>query len=100
DLALLLKDPKFLVRVVAAVCITHTSYRDLFCDVIRKMSEETTLSRFSYRDALMQVSVEKFAWIEELLKSKPNSAITAICLDLLSTRTVHNLYALVTPFVY
>lgn len=63
------------------------------------MSTEAPLSRFSYRDALMQVDTEKFLWIEEVLKKETDPKISAICLDLLSTRITRNLLPLFTPFV-
>ena len=95
----LLNDSKYLVRVVAAVCITKCSYRELFCDVIRKMSKETTLSQFPYRDALIQVSQDKFQWIASLLQTDPDPLVSAICLDILSTRISHNYLPLIRPFV-
>lgn len=98
-LAKLLDDPRYLVRVAAAVCITQTSYQQLFYAVIRKMSKETPLSQFSYRDALIQVNQEKFRWIESLLSTESDKAVIAICLDILSTRFSHNLLPLIKPFV-
>lgn len=95
----LLNDKRYLVRVAAAVCITETSYKNLFFEMIQKMSKETSLSQFPYRDALIQVSPEKYEWIESLLSSKPNKEISAICLDILSTRYSGNLFPLVQPYV-
>ena len=95
----LLDDPRYLVRVAAAVCITQTPYKDLFLEVIRKMSKETALSQFPYRDALIQIDQEKFHWMESLLKTESNKAVIAICLDVLSMRYSNNLLPLVKPFV-
>ncbi len=100
DLTALLNDPKFLVRLVAAVSITKIHNRSLFYAVIQKMSEEKSLARFSYRDALIQCDAEKFEWIEELLKSKPSPPIATICLDLLSERVMHNVLPTVIAYVY
>ncbi len=99
-LAVLLHDPKFLVRVAAAIAITQGTNRELFFKVIEQMSKETSLSRFSYRDAILKGNAEKFIWIEELLKSATDPSVQAICLDLLSTRTTPNLFHLILPFIY
>lgn len=95
----LLKDSKYLVRVVAAVCTTHTSYRKLFTELIHQMAKETELSRFPYRDALIQLDQEKFSWLEEILKTETDPKIIAICLDVLSTRYSKNLLSLIRPHV-
>ena len=95
----LLNDSRYLVRVATAVCITQTSHQDLFYSVIRKMSRETILSQFPYRDALLQVNQEKYTWIEALLATESDNAVIAICLDILSTRYSHNLFSIVRPFV-
>lgn len=95
----LLDDSRYLVRVSAAVCITQAHHKELFYKVIHKMSQETELSRFPYRDALIQVDEEKYRWIEELLKKETNKEVIAICLDILSARYSGNLLPLVKPFV-
>lgn len=100
DIFLLLQDPKFLIRIPAAFCATRMPYRDLFYEVIKKMSEEKSLARFSYRDALLQSDAEKYQWIEDLLKTKPNFAVAAICLDLLSERVIHHLFPVIIPYIY
>lgn len=100
DLKILLNDSKFLVRVVAAACIIQKSNQDLFEETLRKMAEETPLSRYAYRDALMNANSEKFAWMEALAKKETNEEICAICLDLLSTRSTHDLFPLATFFIY
>lgn len=99
DLLKLIYDPKFLVRVVAAVTIIQTHYRDLFVEVIRQMVKESPLSRFSYRDALIGGSQEHFLWVEELLKTEKDPQILAVCIDLLSTRMTHDLLPLLKPFL-
>lgn len=96
-LAKLLQDSRYLVRVTAAVCVTQTSYHNLFNEVIRQMSKETHLSRFPYRDALIQVNQEKYMWIESMLKTETDPAIIAVCLDILSTRYSGNLMPLIKP---
>lgn len=95
----LLNDPRYLVRVTAAVCITKTSYHHLFNDVLKKMSEETALSQFPYRDALIQANQEKYDWMASLLSTESNKKIIAICLDVLSSRYSRHLLSLVKPFV-
>lgn len=100
DLAKLLDDPKFLVRVVAAACIVQKSNRKLFEAVIHKMVQETPLLRFSYRDALINADAQKFSWIEEMLKKEKDPQVCAVCLDLLSTRTTKDLFAITEPFAY
>lgn len=95
----LLDDSKYLVRVAAAVCITKKSNKELFKKVVLKMSQETSLSQFPYRDALIETDEEKFEILEELLHENKNKAISAICLDVLSTRYSKNLLHLVKPFV-
>lgn len=95
----LLNDSKYLVRIVAVVCITHTHYRKLFVDMVHQMSKETVLSRFPYRDALVQSDHEKLSWLEEILKTSTDPKIVAICLDVLSTRYSKNIFSLVRPHV-
>lgn len=95
----LLDDSRYLVRVTAAVCITQTDYRHLFYEVLQKMSHETALSQFPYRDALMQINQEKYQWLELLLKEETDPAIVAICLDILTTRYTRNMLDIVKPFV-
>ncbi|WP_068470041.1 HEAT repeat domain-containing protein [Candidatus Protochlamydia phocaeensis] len=98
-LAKLLQDKRYLVRIPIAVCITKTPYRQLFEEVIKQMSREPELSQFPYRDALIQADQEKFTWIEALLASEPDPAITAICLDILATRYSSNLFSIVSRYV-
>lgn len=100
QLATLLKDKRFLIRVIAANIITKSPYRDLFFEVIRTMDRETRLTRYPYRDLIINSDSEKFEWILELLKTNPPSSICAICLDLLSTRTTTNIFPLLLPFIY
>lgn len=95
----ILNDNRYLVRVVGVVCITKQHYKELFYEMIKKMSLETKLSQFPYRDALVQADQEKFDWLEEILKNERDPAICAICLDVLSTRYSKNLYSLIVPFV-
>lgn len=98
-LAKLLMDPRYLVHITAAVCITQTPYKKLFYEVVRRMSKENSLSQFSYRDALIQMDQEKFGWLEEMLAKEQDKAIIAICLDILSTRYTNNLFPLAMRFV-
>ncbi len=100
DLAKLIKDDKHLVRVFAAVAITKTNSRFLFYEVLRTMSEETPLSRFFYRDALVQCDSEKFTWMEDLLKSEKDPNIIAMILDVLSTRSTSNLLQAIKPYTH
>lgn len=95
----LLNDSSYLVRIVAAVCITKTPFENLFGEMIVRMSKETELSQFSYRDALMQCDHKKFKWIEYILETNTDPAVSAICLDLLSTRYTDNLLPLISPFL-
>jgi len=95
----LLNDPRYLVRVTAAVCIIQISDKDLFYKVIYKMSKETSLSQFPYRDALIQVSEEKYHWIESLLASASDKSVIVICLDILSTRYSKDLLPLIKPYI-
>lgn len=95
----ILNDQRFLVRVVGVVCITKRPYKYLFYEMIKKMSTETKLSQFPYRDALVQMDQEKFDWLEEILSKETDPAICAICLDVLSTRYSKNLFTLIEPFV-
>ena len=96
----LIKDPKHLVRVFAAVAITKLNSRTLFYEVLRKMSEETPLSRFFYRDALVQCDQEKFNWMEDLLYKESDPAIIAMILDVLSTRCTSNLLPAIKPYTH
>jgi HEAT repeat protein len=95
----LLHDSRYLVRVVSAMCITKIHNKSLFFDMIHQMSKEYTISRFSYRDGLIEAEPEKFRWIEELLATHPEPPIAAICLDILSTRLSHNMFPLFKEFV-
>lgn len=94
-----LKDSRYLVRVAAAACITRISNRALFYEVVKKMSTETTLSQFPYRDALLQADQEKFEWLEGILTTEKDPAIITICLDVISTRYSNNLLNIVKPFL-
>lgn len=98
-LAKLLDDKRYLVRVAAAVCITKTSHRELFYKMLQKMSQETELSQFPYRDAIIQCDEEKFRWITELLKREKDKKVIAICLDILSTRYSGDLLPLIKPYL-
>ena len=95
----LLEDQRYLVRVGAAVCITQTPYKDLFRKVIEKMSQETQLSQFPYRDALLTVDQEKYQWMEEWLRIEKDPKLIAIFIDILSQRYSKNLYSLIRPYV-
>ena len=98
DLKRLLHDSKYLVRIVAAVCITKTSFKNLFFDMINVMSKETKLSQFPYRDALVDIDQQKFKWLEELLSTTTNPSVKAICLDILSTRVTADFLHLLRPY--
>lgn len=95
----LLNDSRYLVRVTAAVCIINRSNKELFYKVLDKMSKETALSQFPYRDALIQANEEKYEWLGSLLSHESNKMVIAICLDILSTRYSPNLLPLVKPFI-
>ncbi|MFI0435391.1 MAG: HEAT repeat domain-containing protein [Parachlamydiaceae bacterium] len=95
----LLEDKRYLVRVAAAVCVTQMSSQELFFRVIHMMSEETPLAQFPYRDALIEVSEEKYGWITSLLSTTTDDKIRAICLDILPLRYSPHLFALIQPFV-
>jgi hypothetical protein len=100
ELSKLINDPKHLVRVFAAVAITKLNSRPLFYEVLRKMSEETPLSRFFYRDALVQCDQEKFNWMEDLLNKEQDPNIIAMILDVLSTRCTSNLLSAIKPYTH
>lgn len=100
EMSKLINDPKHLVRVFAAVAITKLHSRPLFYEVLKKMSEETPLSRFFYRDALVQCDQEKFNWMEELLNKEPDPNIIAMILDVLSTRCTSNLLPAIRPYTH
>lgn len=100
ELSNLLDDQKFLVRVVAANAIVKSPNRELVENVVKKMATETSLSRFSYRDALINADGEKFQWIEEMAEKEKDPNIAALCLDILSTRTTHNLFPLAKNNIY
>lgn len=96
----LLHDKKFLIRIIGAGIAVKTPYEDLFQEVIRIMSKENAQSRFPYRDLVMHVDSEKFHWLEKILQTDSDPAVSAVCLDLLSTRTTSNLFPLIIPFIY
>lgn len=96
----LVHDRKFLIRIIAASIVVKTSYQDLFYEVVRVMSKENAQSRFPYRDVLLHADAEKFQWLEKLLQTDLNPAVSAVCLDLLSTRTTKNLFSVIVPFIY
>lgn len=98
ELRKLLNDYKYLVRIVAAVTITKTEYKNLFEELINTMSKETKLSQFPYRDALVELNQEKFKWLEALLAKTSDPAVKAICLDVLSTRVTKDLLPLLHPY--
>lgn len=100
ELHQLINDPKHLVRVFAAVAITKLHSKALFYEVLKRMSEETPLSRFFYRDALVQCDQEKFNWMEELLNKEEDPNIIAMILDVLSTRCTSNLLPAIRPYTH
>lgn len=100
EMSKLINDPKHLVRVFAAVAITKLNSRALFYEVLQKMSEETPLSRFFYRDALVQCDQEKFNWMEDLLNKESDPNIIAMILDVLSTRCTSNLLPAIRPYTH
>lgn len=95
----LLDDSRYLVRVTAAICIINRSDKNMFYKVVDKMSKETALSQFPYRDALIQANEEKYEWLGSLLSHTTDKAVIAICLDILSTRYSRDLFPLVKPFI-
>lgn len=98
-LAQLLEDKKYLVRIPAAVCISKLTDKSLFEKMVYKMSQETSLSQFPYRDAIIQTNEDNFQTIVSLLTTETNKEIIAICLDVLSTRYTGDLFPLVKPFI-
>ena len=96
----LLHDSKYLVRVVAANTITKISSKKMLYQMINQMSRESRLSRFAYRDALLQMNLEKFGWLRELLATEKRHEILEIVLDLFGTRTAENLFPHLLPFIY
>lgn len=94
-----LNDKRYLVRIAAASCITKISNHKLFYELLKKMSTETTLSQFPYRDALLQADQEKYEWLEDILSTETNPAIITICLDILSTRYSNKLLSIIKPFL-
>lgn len=100
ELSTLLNDSKLLIRIIAARAIAGLNDRDLFEQVIFRLSKEGKLARFTYRDFLIKVDEKKFEWILEILRRDINIEISAVCLDLLSTRTTKNVFAAILPFIY
>jgi HEAT repeat protein len=95
----LLSDKRFLVRIAAAICITKTPYKGLFIKVVEAMANESSLSQFPYRDAIIDSDQEKFVWLVELLQTAKIAKITNVCIDLLSTRTIYELPDLVEKYL-
>lgn len=93
-----IEDKKNLVKIVGATIIPKTPYKDLLHKMLQIMSQETSLSQFFYRDALVQADSEKFKWMEDFLHHEQNPKIIAILLDVLSTRYTANLFPLIRPF--
>ena len=96
----LLDDSRFLIRICAAICITKTAYKDLFRKMIGKMSQESDLAQFPYRDALMDADEEKYIWLQEILQQTQDERIINVCIDVLSTRAWHELPDLVEKYLY
>lgn len=95
-----LHDSKYLVRVTASSIITRTGSKEELHAVVRQMAKESKLSRFAYRDALLQMDEKKFRWLLEILQEDKNPEVQAICLDIFSMRTTDNLFPKLVPFIY
>lgn len=96
----LLTDERYLVRAATAGCIAKMDdQKELFDKMIRQMSRETPLSQFPYRDALIKVDKNKLKWIEELLAKDSDPKVSAICLDVLSTRYSEGALPIITSFI-
>jgi hypothetical protein len=100
DLLALLHDSKYLVRVVAASIITKVGSKPLFFAMVDQMASEPTLSRYAYRDALLQMGSDRLTWLKELLETNSNPKIQSICLDIFGTRTLSNLFSTILPYIY
>lgn len=96
---ILFHDSKYLVRVIAAVTVVQLDNKELFYEMIEQMSKEYIVSRFAYRDALIEASPEKFLWLEQLLEKDPPTEIASICLDILSNRLSHNMLPVIKNYI-
>lgn len=90
----LLKDSKFIVRVLAASSMIHAEEKDQLLEVLKQMSNESSMARYPYRDFLINSREITFKWIEEIANDEKNPALIAICLEILSSKITHNLLPL------
>jgi HEAT repeat protein len=100
ELLTLLKDSKYLVRVVAASTITRMDSKELLFEMVRQMAKEPSLSRFAYRDALLQMNDVKFGWLQELVVQDKDPNVQSICLDVFGQRSTKDLTSVLINFIY
>lgn len=86
---LLLDDPVFLVRSMAAAAAVKLEMKEGIFKIIRQMSQAKGYPRIFYRDILLQSkSRQIFLWIKEMAEEEKDLIIHLACLDLLSGITM------------
>lgn len=96
----LLQDKVYLVRVAAAHCLIKTGEHDYVKMVLERMVQESRLSQYPFRDALIQGGPRVFEQLEKIAENDQNPLVVAVCLDVLSTRTNHNLLPLAKQYLH
>lgn len=95
----LLNDSKYLVRILAAAAMVQSEQKDLLLAVLKRMVQEPTMGRYAYRDFLINSGETNFRWIEEIANEEKDQGIIAICLEVLSSKTSHNLLPLAAKHI-
>lgn len=95
----LLDDPHSLVRIQAALCAVKLGTRPLIEQLLHRMTKESVLGRYPYRDALIKSKKEVFVLLENIMKTEKNEEIRFICLDVLSTRVAESLLPVVEEYL-
>lgn len=80
----LMDDPVFLVRRAAIRAAIKSHNKDVFLEVIKRMSQEEGYPYIFYRDLLIRGSEQTLKWIEEFSLSE-SVQIHLVCLDILSS---------------
>lgn len=94
-----LNDKVYLVRVAAAASLVKSHQPSLIALVVTRMTLETPLARYPFRDLLINGGKKVFDVLEEIATCSNAHEDVAVCLDVLSTRTDHNLIKLAEQHV-
>lgn len=96
----LLDDPSSLVRIQAAFCAVKLATQPLIRHLLYRMSKESVLGRYPYRDALVRSDKAIFSLVEEIMLQEKDENLKSICLDILSTHVNENLIPVIEDYLF